>query len=100
MRCSAQQQQREITKFEVLMTTRAHKCVSIILYFYSETALTNTNFVLGYFAQHCTTRTRWPNREKLTIVQRYTTKITELSYYVSRMAYITSNVRHPAHILT
>ena len=41
------QQRGEITKFEALTTTQAHKCESLILYFYSET--TRTNLFLGYF---------------------------------------------------
>ena len=42
------QQRGEITKFEALTTTQAHKCECIIFYFYSET--TRTNLFLGYFA--------------------------------------------------
>ena len=38
----------KITRFEVLTTTRVHKCESIILYFHSETA--SINLILGYFA--------------------------------------------------
>ena len=64
------QQLREITKFEVLKTTRAHKFDSILPYFYSENP--RTNLFLGYLAhivRH--RRKRWPNRNKLTIAQSY-----------------------------
>ena len=44
------QQRGEITKFEALTTTRAHKCESIILYFYSET--TRTNLFSGNFVHN------------------------------------------------
>ena len=63
------QQRREITKFEILTTPLAyHKSEPFILYSYSETARTNL-ITFRILRPHCATKTKWKNREKLTMVQ-------------------------------